>query len=203
MLKEVELPFGNKIYQLKNGQSITSDSTQLLDFIRNRNQQKQLDVLELGSGNGIILIMLSHYFPNWKLTGIEIQKELVELSIKNSEISKKKIDFQKADLKEYRKPAKFDIIISNPPYYAKNQGKISPIKTRAISRHEILCSMYDIFFNIKENLKPKGKAYLIYPALRMDEINKTLKKVDLRITEILIINMNMKSEKIAMELVHA
>ena len=203
MLKKVELPFGTKIFQLEEGQSITSDTAELVEIIKANKPQNNLNVLELGSGNGIISIMLAHYFPNWKIIGIEIQNELVELSKKNAKISKQNIHFLQADLKKYCAQQKYDLIVSNPPYYPQKMGKISPNKIRAISRHEILCNMNEIFSNINLNLKKYGKAYLIYPCFRMVDIEKNLKKVDLNIAKKLIINQNKKGEKIIMELVRA
>ncbi len=201
----VELPFGEKIFQSKQGQSISSDTEFFLDTVLSEIQRQipKLEVLELGSGNGIISIMLSHYRPNWEITGLEIQSHLVQLASENSKLAKVKVNFVQGDLREKKfAPANFDLIISNPPYYPKNKGKISPSEERAISRTEILCTMQDIIKSIKYYLKNDGKAFVIYPISRLDEILINTKKVDLNIHRKIISNKIKKQEKVIVELVH-
>ncbi|HHE38543.1 MAG TPA: methyltransferase domain-containing protein, partial [Candidatus Cloacimonetes bacterium] len=160
----VELPFGKTIHQFKNGHSITSDTAFLVEKVLENNSDKNLKVLELGSGNGIISIMLAHNRPSWNITGIEIQKKLVNLALENSKSAEVQIKFINADLKEDTfPPQNFDLIVSNPPYFPKKAGNVSPNKEKAISTHEILCTMEDVFRSVKYNLKKEGKAYLIYP----------------------------------------
>ena len=201
----VELPFGEKIFQSKQGQSISSDTEFFLDTVLSEIQRQipKLEVLELGSGNGIISIMLSHYRPNWEITGLEIQSHLVQLASKNSKSAKVKVNFVQGDLREKKfAPANFDLIISNPPYYPKNKGKISPLKERAISRTEIMCTMQDIIKSIKYHLKNNGTAFVIYPVSRTDEILMNTKKVDLNIHRKIISNKIIKQEKVIVELIH-
>ncbi|MCF7793988.1 MAG: methyltransferase [Candidatus Cloacimonetes bacterium] len=202
-MKPVLLPFHKTIFQTDHGQAITSDTAFVVETILKRNFAKELKVLELGSGNGIISIMLAHYRPNWQITGIEIQQELVELSRSNAELSEVKTTFLQADLKEFQTSEKFDLIISNPPYFAKKEGRISPIKERAISRHEICCTMNDVFCCLKRNLKINGKAFLIYPTLRWKECEKNAKIVDLIIADKIIMPLEEQKERMMMELVHA
>ncbi|MCD4818157.1 MAG: methyltransferase [Candidatus Cloacimonetes bacterium] len=182
-LKPVKLPFGKTIYQTENGQSISSDVVDLVDLIIKKETQNIGEILELGSGNGIISIMLKYHRRNWNIVGIEIQEHLVELSNKNSELSELSINFRKADIRSFSSQNNYDLIISNPPFYSISNGRISPIKERAISRHEILCTLEDVIFAIDRNLKEAGKSYIIYPKFRLPEIEKVIKKVDLRIVE--------------------
>lgn len=202
-MKSVLLPFNKTIYQTDHGQSITSDTAFVVETILRKNPAEKLKVMELGSGNGIISIMLAHYRPNWRITGIEIQPELVKLSQSNAELAEVKIEFLEADLKEFQTAKKLDLIISNPPYFAKNQGRISPIKERAISRHEIICTMADVFRCVKRNLISTGKAFLIYPTSRWEECEKNAKKVDLIVADKIIMSLEKQKERMMMELVHA
>ena len=78
---------------------------------------------------------------------------------------------------------KFDIIVSNPPYFKKDEGRISPLEIRALARHEILCNMNDVLFSIERNLKNSGTAFLLYPENRLFELEKITKKIDLKITQ--------------------
>ncbi|NQV16975.1 MAG: methyltransferase [Armatimonadetes bacterium] len=201
----VKLPFNKTIYQTKKGHSISTDTEFIVITILSeiKKQATKMKVLELGSGNGIISIMLSHYRTNWEMTGLEIQSHLVKLACENSKLAKVKVNFVQGDLckKEFA-PNSFDLIISNPPYYPKNKGKVSPSEERAISRTEIMCTMQDIFKSIKYHLKRNGIAFVIYPVSRIDEILINTKKVDLNIQRKIISNKIKKQEKAIVELIH-
>jgi len=203
MLVPVQLPFSKTIYQTTDGHSITSDSAFLVKTISDRIVRKNIHLLELGSGNGIISIMLSHYHPVWKITGIEIQKQLVKLSKDNAKKSETSPIFIEADLRSLTSSHKYDLIISNPPYFPKDKGKISPIQERAISRHETLCNMLDILECVKRNLKKDGSAFILYPQNREYDIDDFAKKVDLKAMEKFVLDSEKNKKKIIVELVHA
>jgi len=177
--KPVLLPFGKSIYQSANGQPITSDTEFIVETVLQEFSNQEADVLELGSGNGIITVMLKHYRKNWQITGLEIQPHLTELAKKNSELVDFELNFQTGDLKDFNAEFKFDMIVSNPPYFPVQDGRISPIEERAISRHEIKCDMLEVLKSVKKNLKQTGVAFLIYPQTRWKNLEIFVKKVDL------------------------
>lgn len=177
--KPVLLPFGKTIYQSPNGQSVTSDTAFIVETVLQEFPNLEADVLELGSGNGIISVMLKNYRKKWEMTGLEIQPQLAELSQQNAELMQFEIDFRNGDLKDFAAPDKFDMIVSNPPYFPVQDGRISPIEERAISRHEINCNMRDVLNSVKNNLKHSGVAFLIYPESRWKDLELFVKKVDL------------------------
>jgi len=192
-LKPVVLPFGKVILQTEHGQSISSDNTYLTNKILEYESESPISVLDLGSGNGILSLMLGHYRPKWQITGLEIQSHLVDLARENCrKIELMNLNFILGDLRNWIPAAPFDLIISNPPYFSQNQGRLSPIKEKAVSRHEILCNMTDILYFIKQNLKNSGRSYLIYPSDRAVELEKNTKKVDLNITGKFLFNKNRK-----------
>lgn len=201
----VELPFGKKIYQNKSGQSVSSDVEFIVKTIchRFRNNTEKLNVLDLGCGGGIISIMLAHSFPLWNVSGIDIQGHLVEIAKENAILAEVDVTFIKADIKDYVSVPKCDLIVSNPPYFTKSSGKISPSKERAISHHEIMCCMEDMLETVKRNLLVNGKAYLLYPLFRKEDLEKNLKKVDLIITDKIIQNDFNKKKIFIAELIHA
>ncbi|MCK4653848.1 MAG: methyltransferase [Candidatus Cloacimonetes bacterium] len=201
----VNLPFGKTIYQTRSGHSITTDTEFIIRTIlqKYRTPSKKFSVLELGSGNGIISIMLAHYCPEWQITGIEIQSHYVSLSKENAKLVDIKTTFIEADLKQFTSKNRFDLIVSNPPYFPKNKGRINPDIERAISRHEILCTMEDVLNSVKRNLKTQGKAYLLYPETRLNNIIQFAKKVDLKVTEKFILNASKNKNKILVELINA
>ena len=203
MLTPVQLPFGKTIFQTTNGHSITSDSAFLVKTISDQISRPDINLLELGSGNGIISIMLSHYNPEWKIIGIEIQKHLVELSQDNTKLSETHSTFVEADLRAFTSSHKYDLIIFNPPYFAKDKGRISPIQERAISRQEIACNMLDIMECIKRNLKIDGSAFILYPKYREQDIDNFAKKVDLKAMKKFVLDSEGNKKKIIVELIHA
>lgn len=203
-MKPVTLPFGSVIYQSKAGQSITSDTSALVEEVLKRTTTSSLNILELGSGNGIISIMLSHYRPFWDIIGIEIQAHLVKLAINNAKIAEVKTKFINSDLTKFTSHKKFNIVVSNPPYYPKDKGKISPIEERAISRHEIRCNMQEVLLAIKRNLHITGKSFVLYPHKREEDLDKFTKKVDLIVKDKIILKSIGKNKKMmVVELIHA
>ena len=199
----VTLPFGKTIFQTSGGQSITSDTAFLVVTVLPHFKQERLSVLELGSGNGIISIMLAHHRPAWKITGIDIQSHLVKLAKDNSRLAEVDTTFLCSDLKSFSAKEKFDLIISNPPYFPKIDGRISPVRERAISRHEISCTMNDVLMAVKRNLNSEGKAYLIYPMSRINELSVSAKRVDLKFEEKIIFSETENKKKVLAVLKHA
>lgn len=201
--KPVKLPFGKTIFQSSNGQSITSDTAFIVETVLRYCKQERSSVLELGSGNGIISIMLSYYRPTWQITGIDIQPHLVKLAKENSRLAEVDTSFLCSDLKSFSAKEKFNLIISNPPYYAIADGKISPKRERAISRHEIMCTMHDVLMAVKRNLTPEGKAYLLYPISRINELLDSAKRVDLKFEEKIIFSKIENKKKVLVVLKYA
>ena len=199
----VKLPFGKTIFQTISGQSITSDTAFMVESVLHHFKQERLSVLELGSGNGIISIMLAYYRPTWHITGIDIQPHLIKLAKENSRLAEVNTAFLCSDMKSFSAKEKFNLIISNPPYYAKAAGKISPVRERAISRHEIMCTMNDVLKAVKINLNSEGKAYLLYPISRINELQVSAKRVDLKFEEKIIFSEMENKKKVLVVLKHA
>lgn len=193
-IKSVELPYNNyKILQDSSGNAITSDTEFLVYKVLENNTHNNADVLEIGSGNGVISIMLALHRQNWRLTGVEVQVPLYHLAIRNMNSTKVNIDFKLADIRNYSlflKNKKFDIIVSNPPYYKVGTVRPSPNIVKNISRTEFLCSMDDIFSCINYNLQKKGLAFVLYPIDRTDEIIKKTLEYKLHLIETIGINQS-------------
>ncbi|MCL2065559.1 MAG: methyltransferase domain-containing protein [Candidatus Cloacimonetes bacterium] len=152
---------------------------------------KGLSVLDLGTGNGILLLMLAKDFHDLSYSGIEIIDELVDIAKKNflilSEYLGKNLNYQiiKADYcqltEEISKTIKHDIIMSNPPYYPVGQGKISQQYEKAISRFEIIATLPGLVKCIKNFLSMAGIAIVIYPQERSQEMEKETLNNNLKI----------------------
>jgi tRNA1Val (adenine37-N6)-methyltransferase len=205
----IELPgFPFLVFQTKSGQTVTEDTPFLLDTVLKMYENKPLNVLELGSGTGILSIMMKLHRPGWTITGIEIQPHLVELSIGNASNCSTNVQFLEGDLRniaDYLPLNEFDLIVANPPYFKKGDFRLSQDNEKAISRHEILCTMDDFLTAVSKMLKPGGKAFLLYPLSRVAELKEKIKNIDLQdIAEFSLSTMsNNKDRTIIVELVYA
>lgn len=171
--RKVTLPDDSLMYQHKQGQKVSSDNENFNRLIMERFSlcpNKPRRVLELGIGSGINSIMLKKHFPNWFITGIEIDEEQAELATYNSILQDLEIEVITGDLREFNNNEKYDLIIANPPYKKELSGKQSPHHRRNIARFELTCNMSDIFSAIERNISSNGQAWLLYSSERAEEL---------------------------------
>ncbi len=149
------------------------DAVLLSDFAK---VKKEEVVLDLGTGTGILPILLEAKTEGKHFTGLEIQKESADMawrSVCHNHLEEK-IDIVNKDVKEAAsifKPASFDVIVTNPPYMVGQHGLVNPTDAKAIARHEILCTLDDILRESARLLKPdKGRFYMIHKPFRIAEI---------------------------------
>ena len=153
-----------QILQKKKGYRFSVDAPLLADFIQT---QAEDELLELGTGNGIISLLLS-LKPFHHITALEIQESLFGLAQKNVRLNRqeKKISLLQQDLRLFRSRKKYDIIFSNPPYLEKDKGHLSLSLEKSIAKHELKCTVLDIMGKTSQLLKKSGRAYFIYPERR-------------------------------------
>jgi tRNA1Val (adenine37-N6)-methyltransferase len=156
-----------QIEQSRNGYRFSVDAVLLAHFLQLNGSEK---VLEIGCGNGIILVLLSRLKKYKHITGVEIQHELAELACKNVESNKaKRIEIIEADIRELKNkfPKKaFDLIYSNPPYRKIGTGRLNPSPEKAIARHEVNLKLEDLILVANELLKDDGFLSVILPSFR-------------------------------------
>jgi len=136
-------------------------------------------VLDLGTGTGIIPILLEAKTEGKHFTGLEIQEESADMARRSVALNKlkDKVDIVVGDIKEASSLfglASFDVVTSNPPYMNHNHGIVNPGEAKAIARHEILCSLEDVIREASRVLKPNGRFYLVHRPFRLVEIINTL-----------------------------
>ncbi|HHV37623.1 MAG TPA: methyltransferase domain-containing protein [Candidatus Cloacimonetes bacterium] len=176
---EIILPFeGKRFFQDRRSMAVSGVS-QLLYEEAIKDEREGIALLEAGCGAGIVCVMTALSRPDWHITGIDIQPELIELARTNAALSEVEIEFLVSDIAEHN--GKYDLIISNPPWRKKGSGMLSPHHSRNISRFEIHCEMDDVISLILRCLKDDGKALLIYPTERMDELLQKAKNAELDI----------------------
>ena len=149
------------------------DAVLLSDFVR---VKKEETVLDLGTGTGILPILLAAKTQGKHFTGLEIQAESADMAVRSVEHNRlgDRIDIVTGDIKEAAeifRPAFFDVIVTNPPYMLAEHGLQNPGDAKAIARHEVLCTLDDILRESGKLLQEsKGRLYMIHKPFRLAEI---------------------------------
>ena len=132
-------------------------------------------VLDLGTGTGIIPILLEAKTKAAHLTGLEIQEDSADMARRSVRLNglEDKIDIVTGDIKEAGSlfdAASFDVVTSNPPYMTQSHGLTNPNDAKAVARHEILCTLEDVIAQAARLLKPGGNFFLVHRPFRLAEI---------------------------------
>ncbi len=179
-LNSVSIPNSQFVLnQSTENHQITSDTAFLVDTVIRRHPAGSVKkVLDLGTGTGIIAFMLQKNFQNWQITGLDIQKGMIDLARQNLEIFKAEfpdcdINFAHQDLKKFRGNV-YDLIVCNPPYYKLNQARLPVNPEKALSRHEVALTMQDIFLFFKTQTSPSAGLFILYPEFRHKELIRTI-----------------------------
>lgn len=136
-------------------------------------------VLDLGTGTGILPLLMSAKTEASHLTGLEIQPESVDMAARSVQLNglSDRIDIVEGDIKNAVKlfgKASFDVVVSNPPYMTGGHGIVNPSDAKAIARHELLCKFSDVASAAAGVLKPGGRLFLVHRPFRLAEIISTL-----------------------------
>jgi len=154
-----------------------TDSVLLADFVELRNGD---NVVDLGTGNGIIPVLLSGRGKKIRITGIEIQPEAAELARRNMRLNglEQTVEILTGDLKEVKTvfPGYATVVLCNPPYEKVGSGKISGAPEHRIARHEVMCTLEDVVKNAAELLQTGGRFFLIHRSERLAQAIYLLKK---------------------------
>lgn len=172
---------GLRILQKKDGFCFGMDAVLLSGFV----QVKEGDrILDLGTGTGIIPILLEAKTEGSHFTGLEIQEEMADMASRSvcCNHQEEKIRIVTGDIREASRLfglASFDVVTSNPPYMNDARGLKNPSEGKAISRHEVLCTLEDVVRETARVLKPGGRFYLVHRPHRLVEIMTALTKYKL------------------------
>ena len=170
-LDDLELN-GLKIIQDTDMFCFGIDAVMLANFV---NCKKDVKVVDLCTGNGVIPILLSEKISATEITGVEIQEKVAALAEENVRLNglEEKIKILNQDLKtitELLGKSKFDVVTCNPPYRTNGCGIQNEADTKAIARHEILCSLEDVIRVSADLLKPLGKFFMVHRPDRLCDI---------------------------------
>ena len=142
--------------------------------------KKGENVIDLGTGTGVIPILLEAKTEGNHFTGIEIQKESAEMAKRSVLLNglQNKISIDQGDIKQalsiYGKSV-FDVVTSNPPYMNYGGGLKNDFTPKAIARHEVLCNLEDIIYNASKLLKTGGRFYMVHKPHRLADIIVTMR----------------------------
>ena len=136
-------------------------------------------VLDLGTGTGIIPILMEAKYEASHLTGLEIQPDSADMARRSVILNglEDRVDIVTGDIKEATSlftKASFDVVTSNPPYMIGQHGLVNPDSEKAIARHEVLCTLEDVVSAAAALLKPGGSFYMVHRPFRLAEIITTL-----------------------------
>lgn len=168
---------GYRIIQKKKGFCFGMDAVLLSGFAQVKEGEVAVD---LGTGTGIIPILLEAKTNGKHFTGLEIQEEVAEMAGRSVRLNhlEDRVDIVRGDIKEASRlfgKASFDVVTSNPPYMNDNHGLKNPDLPKAIARHEVFCTLDDVCREASLLLKSGGRFYMVHRPHRLAEIITALK----------------------------
>lgn len=161
-----------RIIQKKRGYRFSLDALLIAHFTDIRNGD---DLIDLGTGSGIIALILAQRFRCGRVLGIEIQDELVAIAKRNVVLNglAGRIEIRRGDVRHRETlcgPQSFSVAVFNPPYRRLRSGRMNSDPEKAAARHEIEGTITDFLTAAVYALRPEGRVYAIYPAARMVEL---------------------------------
>lgn len=182
---------GKKIVQDTDLFLFGMDSVLLANMVKRTN--KDTNILDLGTGSAVMPVILTEKVKLNKVIGVELQDKMYDLAVKNIKLNEleDKVFVVHEDLKNIEKIRKeiinitgrdtVDIVISNPPYKSKGTGTINEVDEKYIARHEVKCTLEDIFKTSSKLLKFKGKLYMVHKPERIADLICTARKYNLEL----------------------
>ena len=161
-----------RIIQRKRGYRFSLDALLLAHFVDLRGGD---DLVDLGTGGGIIALILARCFCCGRIAGIEIQQDRASVAKRNVVLNRLagRIEILQGDVRHPETlcaPQAFSAAVFNPPYRRLRSGRMNPDQEKATARHEIAGTVEDFLKAAAYLLRPGGRAYAIYPAVRMVEL---------------------------------
>lgn len=167
------------ILQKKEAFRFGMDAVLLSNFVSVKKQHK---ILDLGTGTGILPILLAAKTGAQSFKGLEISSEAVDMAKRSVEGNGlgDKIEIIHGDIKEavsFFGAGSFDAIVTNPPYTKVGSGIINPADSKAVARHEVCCTLEDVLTAAARLLKPQGRFFMVHRPDRLSDIIEGMRKV--------------------------
>ena len=188
-----------KIIQNTKGFCFGIDSVLLSDFAKNI--KKNSTIVDLGTGTGIISILLSKKTEAKKIYGIELQKEVCDMASRSVLLNnlQDKIEIINKNIKNISDTLGInvsDVVVTNPPYKKYGTGLLNENDSKIISRHEKECTLEDVIKQSFKILKDKGLFYMVHRPDRLVDIIYLMRKYKIEPKEIRIVYSNIKSKAV-------
>jgi tRNA1Val (adenine37-N6)-methyltransferase len=164
--------YGLKIMQPAHGYRFSLDPLLLVDFASPREGERSID---LGTGCGIIPLLMARIDAGSEITGLELQESMAELAERNAALNavSDRVSIVRCDVnsvRDYFRVSQFNLVISNPPYRKRGSGKVSPKPGREDARHESTASLADFLAAAKFLCAPSGRICFIYHSSRLSDL---------------------------------
>jgi tRNA1Val (adenine37-N6)-methyltransferase len=168
-----------KVYQRRTGHRFSLDAVLLATFVTPRCRDI---VADLGTGNGVIALMLAYLYPSLAVTGLEVQPEMVDRAARNVRLNRlngrvRIIEGDVRAIERFAKPASYDLVVCNPPYRKASSGRTSPDEEKKIARHEIKGALGEFLRAGAYLLPGKGRLAVIYLAGGLADLLQALRDV--------------------------
>ena len=186
-----------KIIQNVHGFCFGIDSVLLSDFAKQIKNKS--NVIDLGTGTGIISILLTAKINASNIIGVELQEQVADMAKRSIILNnlQSKINIINEDIRKLDKILNigyYDAIVTNPPYMKKDSGLQNENNTKLISRHEVECTLEDIARVSYKLLKDNGEIYMVHRPDRLVDIMEIFRKYRLEIKEMRLVFSNIDSQ---------
>lgn len=185
-----------KIIQKEKGCRFSIDALLLSHFIR----LKESDyVLDLGTGSGIVPMILARRWICNRIIGLDVQEDLIDMARRSAILNRVTgcVEFIPGDIRQIKKlfeACSFDVVTFNPPYRRMHSGRMNPNVEKAIARHELMATLDDFLLASAHCLKLKGRVFVVYPAGRAVKLFSRMRTLCLEPKRTAVVYSNPTSE---------
>jgi tRNA1Val (adenine37-N6)-methyltransferase len=181
---------GLKLIQAVQGYRFSIDAVLLAHFLELTGVER---VIDLGTGSGVIPLLLAERSPQVKIIGIELQAGMVERARRSVSLNglQDRIEIVQADIREIDKSlpgGSAELVLSNPPFWKKGEGCVSCQAERAAARHELHLNLEELVTQGAYLLRPGGKLAIIQRAERLEESLEILRRSQLTLTRLRMVH---------------
>ena len=176
---------------------VTTDACLFGAWVAHEVESEKLKVesaLDIGTGTGLLSLMLVQKKPEANILAVEIDKSAAKQAADNINASlwKDQVDIVEGDVKDLSFAEKFDLVISNPPFYETEWRSETDIKN--IAFHSDNLTLQELLHTIKTHLSANGNFFLLLPYKRNDEIKRLFKDHQLHISKLLLVRQSVKHD---------
>jgi tRNA1Val (adenine37-N6)-methyltransferase len=169
------------VIQTRNGYRFSLDAVLLADFAGRKRIGR---VMDLGTGNGVMALILATLRSKTRVTGLEVQEAMVARARKSVALNslEGRVEIAQGDVRFIEKwfaPESFDLVVCNPPYRAARSGRVNPDPEKRIARHEVEGRLIDFLKAGAYVLRRKGLMALVYPATRAIDLLAAMRETGL------------------------